>query len=53
MPGPRFSRNLAMGESSVVGSRSSIRDWPQGMSATRTPSWGTSSIASIRSPSAS
>ena len=50
MPGPRFSRKRAIGDESVVGSRSSMRLAPQGMSATRTPSAGTSSIASTSSP---
>ena len=53
MPGPRFSRNFAIGESSEVGSRSSIHDSPQGIIATRTPSWGTSSTPATWSPIAS
>ena len=53
MPGPRFSRKRAIGDSGPVASSSSIRLSPQRSIATRTPSCGTSSIASTVSPRAS
>jgi hypothetical protein len=53
MPGPRFSRNFAMGDSADSGSSSSIHDSPQRIIATRTPSCGTSSMRSTVNPSAS
>src|SRR6187549_774668 len=53
MPGPRRARKAAIGESSRVGSSSSMRVPPQGIIATRTPSCSTSSTCSTASPSAS
>jgi hypothetical protein len=51
--GPRFSRNFAIGESSDIGSSSSMFDSPQRIIATRTPSCGTSSTPETWSPIAS
>src|ERR1035438_4238375 len=49
-PGPRFSRNLAMGESGAVGASSSMRESPAGSMATSTFSVTTVSRCATASP---